>query len=156
MTRILMVCTGNICRSPTAEGVLRDKLRAAGLADRIAVDSAGTHSYHEGSPPSSPAVKAARKRGYDLTPLRARRVRPEDYIDFDLLLAMDRGHQALLEYDRPPDGKARVRLFMDFAPEGPDEVPDPYYGGNRDYERALDLIESAMPGLIDALQREAS
>lgn len=156
MTRILMVCTGNICRSPTAEGILRQKLAEAGLADRVSVDSAGTHSYHVDSPPSAAAIKAAKKRGYDLAPLRARKVRPEDYIQFDLILAMDRGHQALLEYDRPPGSSAKVRLFMDFAPDGPDEVPDPYYGSRRDYEKALDLIESAMPGLIEALRRDLS
>jgi len=156
MTRILMVCTGNICRSPTAEAVLRKKLSDAGLADRGTVDSAGTHSYHVDSPPSSPAIKGAKKRRYDMTSLRARKVRPEDYIHFDLILAMDRGHQALLEYDRPPGSPAKVRLFMDFAPDGPDEVPDPYYGGRRDYEKALDLIESAMPGLVEALLRDLS
>ena len=156
MARILMVCTGNICRSPTAEAVLRKKLSDAGLAELITVDSAGTHSYHVDSPPTGPAIKAGRKRGYDLAPLRARKVRPEDFLHFDLILAMDRGHQALLEYDRPAGGKAKVRLFMDYAPQGPDEVPDPYYGGRRDYEKALDLIESAMPGLVAALQREVS
>jgi len=156
MTRILMVCTGNICRSPTAEAVLRQKLVEAGLADRVTVDSAGTHSYHVDSPPSPPAVKAAKKRGYDLTSLRARKVRPEDYLQFDLMLAMDRGHQALLAYEQPPGSPAKIRLFMDFAPGGPDEVPDPYGGSRRDYEKALDLIESAMPGLIAALRRGLS
>ena len=86
--------------------------------------------------------------------MRARKIRPEDYRAFDLILAMDRGHQALLEYDRPADGEAKVKLLLDFAPGGPQEVPDPYYGGRRDYEVALDLIESAMPGLIEALRHK--
>lgn len=156
MTRILIVCSGNICRSPTAEAMLRQKLSAAGLADRVSVDSAGTYCKHMDSPPSPAAIKAAQKRGYDLSSLRSRKVQPEDYIQFDLMLAMDRSHQALLEYDRPHGGTAQVRLFMDFAPDGPDEVPDPYKRSRRDYEKALDLIESAMPGLIEALQRDVS
>ncbi len=152
MIRVLMVCTGNICRSPSAEAVLRHKLAAQGLDARVEVDSAGTESWHSGKSPSTLAVVEGEARGYDLTPLRARQLDDADFTDFDLVLAMDRGHLDLLSGRRPEEAKAKVRLFMDFADEGPAEVPDPYYGGEADYRYSLDLIESAMPGLLRALE----
>ena len=152
MIRVLMVCTGNICRSPSAEAVLRQKLAEQGLETRVAVDSAGTENWHSGKPPHGPAVVEGKARGYDLSRLRARRLNDADFMDFDLVLAMDRGHLALLNGRRPEGTNAKVRLFMDFADEGPAEVPDPYYGDETDYHYALDLIESAMPGLLRALE----
>ena len=153
--KVLMVCTGNICRSPTADGVLRHKLAEAGLAGRVAVDSVGTMDYHVGDPPDSRAIERARLRGYDLTALRARQLSRADFEDFDLILCMDRGHLDRLGRLCPEHRRDRLRLFMDFAPDGlPAEVPDPYYGGLADYDYALDLIEPGVAGLIEALQRD--
>lgn len=153
--RVLFVCTGNICRSPTAEGVLRHKLAEQGLADRVGVESAGLGDWHIGHPPDPRAIARAGLRGYDLTPLRARLFEPEDFHDFDLILAMDRGHLAAMERRRPAGARARLHLFLDFAPEAVParEVPDPYYGGLADYDHALDLIEPGVDGLIAALKR---
>ena len=153
--KVLMVCTGNICRSPTADGVLRHKLAEAGLEGRVEVDSVGTMDYHAGDPPDARAIQQARLRGYDLSALRARRLRRADFEDFDLILCMDRGHLDTLGRLCPDDRRDRLRLFMDFAPEGsPAEVPDPYYGELADYDYALDLIEPGVAGLIEALQRD--
>ena len=153
MIRVLMVCTGNICRSPSAEAVLRHRLAAQGLNATVEVDSAGTEDWNRGKPPAGPAIVEGKARGYDLSHLRARQLNDADFTDFDLLLAMDRGHLALLNGRRRPEGsKAKVRLFMDFADEGPEEVPDPFYGDVADYRYAMDLIESAMPGLLRALE----
>ena len=159
MVAVLMVCTGNICRSPSAEAVLRHHVTAAGLADRIAVDSAGIQGYHRGESPSRLAVDCGGARGYDLGSLRARRISREDFDRFDLILAMDRGHLVRLADMSPNFRPGQIRLLMDFAPDetGSDaneEVPDPYDGDRRDYERSLDLIESAIPGLIETLRRE--
>ena len=153
--RVLFVCTGNICRSPTAEGVLRHKARDAGLAEAIEIDSAGTHGYHIGDPPDARATRQAAARGYDLSDQRARRLRRQDFDDFDLILAMDRGHLALMNDMAPRSSGAEVKLFLDYAPEanGSREVPDPYYGGLEDYEHALDLIEAGVDRLLDALGR---
>lgn len=152
---VLFVCTGNICRSPTAEGVLRHKLVDQGLDDRVAVESAGLGDWHIGDPPDPRAIARARRRGYDLTPLRARLFTPADYHDFDLILAMDRGHLDALTDSRPADARAQVHLFLDFAPAAVTarEVPDPYYGGAADYDHALDLIEPGIEGLIAMLKR---
>ena len=152
MIRVLMVCTGNICRSPTAEAVLQHKLVEQSIDARVEVDSAGTENWHSGKPPTGPAIAEGKARGYDLSRLRARQLSDADFMDFDLVLAMDRGHLELLNSRRPEGAKARVRLFMDFAAAGPAEVPDPYYGDEDDYRHALDLIESAMPGLLRALE----
>ena len=144
--RILMVCTGNICRSPTAEGVLRHLARDAGLA--IEVDSAGTHGYHVGEAPDRRACAHAARRGYDLSTQRARQVRAEDFERFDLVLAMDRGHQDLLLRRCPPEHRHKVRMFMDFAGREGEEVPDPYYGGAEGFEAVLDRVEAASRGLL--------
>jgi protein-tyrosine phosphatase len=148
--RVLLVCTGNICRSPTAEGVLRRFAAQAGVS--LQVDSAGTHDYHVGEPPDERAVAHARRRGYDLSDLRARRIERRDFESFDLVLAMDRGHLRILERLCPPAQRAKLQLLLDYAPAlGERDVPDPYYGGPEDFERALDLIEAASRGLIERL-----
>ncbi len=143
--RVLCVCLGNICRSPSAEAVLRQM-----AGGRMQVDSAGTGSWHVGKPPYDPAIKAAAARGYDLQSLRARQVSPQDFDDFDLILAMDRQNLADIEALRPPGNSTPVRLMMSFAPEtGVTEVPDPYY--TRNFEEALDLVEAASAGLLASI-----
>lgn len=153
--RVLMVCMGNICRSPTAEGVLRQRLDAAGLAERIAVDSAGTYGGHVGDAPDPRAQRHAARRGYDLSRQRARQVRPEDFERFGLVLAMDEDNLAALERVRP-SGVGDVRLLMSFAGSGnlPRAVPDPYYGGPEGFEHVLDLVEAACDGLVEHLRRQ--
>ena len=150
--RILTVCTGNICRSPSAEVILRDQLAAAGLGDQVEVDSAGTHDYHVGDPPSEPAVRLAAKRGYDLTPLRARLLSVEDFDAFDLILAMDDGHLRRLAALQPAGSRAEVRLFLDLTPDAGREVDDPFYGGDREYLAMLDVLEAAMPAWVGHLK----
>jgi protein-tyrosine phosphatase len=148
--KILFVCLGNICRSPTAEGVVR------GIAARefpgvpLEVDSAGTADYHVGEPPDRRSVAAARRRGYDIAGLRARQVTAADFSNFDHVLAMDRAN--LTELERTgARGRARVGLFMEFARGEEAEVPDPYYGGIEDFERVLDLCEAGARGLLGSL-----
>jgi protein-tyrosine phosphatase len=150
---VLFVCTGNICRSPTAEGMFRARARAAGLLDRLQVDSAGTHDYHVGEPPDRRAVAHAARRGIDIAGLRARKLRRTDFARFDYVLAMDRGHERLLLRQAGPR-KDRVRLYLDFAPElAGRDVPDPYYGEAEDFEHVLDLVEPATAGLIEHIRR---
>ncbi len=146
---ILFVCMGNICRSPTAEGVFRHLLQQSGLADRVHVDSAGTHNYHPGEPPDERSQAHALRRGYDLSGLRARRVVGPDYERFDLLLAMDWDNLALLEDDCPPAHAHKIKRLMEFAPlSGQTVVADPYSGGPGDFERVLDEVEQASQGLL--------
>ncbi len=154
MTRkVLFVCLGNICRSPTAEGVLRAIAAREFPELKLEIDSAGTADYHTGDPPDRRSVAAGRRRGYDLAGLRARQVRHVDFEQFDFVLAMDRANLAALEDRRPSGAKSRVALFMEFAPEaGLAEVPDPYYGGIEDFERVLDLCEVAARGLLSHLK----
>jgi protein-tyrosine phosphatase len=156
---ILMVCTGNICRSPTAEFVLRHKLGQAGLGEQVRVASAGTHDYHVGAPADERSTEHARGRGYDLSRHRAQQVKARDFERYDLILAMDRGHLELLEDDCPPQYRHKLRLFMSFAPDGlPQDVADPYYGSSQGFETVLDHIEAACDGLLghvtDVLQRK--
>lgn len=159
--RILMVCMGNICRSPTAEAVLRHKLTQAGLHERVHVDSAGTHAYHVGAPPDERSQKHARLRGYDLSSQRARKVHPRDFEAFDLVLAMDWDNLALLEEGCPVDPQVRrkLRRLTEFVPQGSPHagaqvVPDPYYGGPAGFDVVLDLVEAACDGLVVHIQAQ--
>lgn len=154
--RVLMVCMGNICRSPTAEGVLRDRLQRAGLQQRVAVDSAGTLDHHTGEPPDPRALRHAALRGYDLSAQRARAVRPDDFTRFHWLLAMDEDNLGWLQRKLPPGSAARVELLMPYARRfaGVQAVPDPYYGSAAGFERVLDLLEDACDGFVERLQAE--
>ena len=152
--RVLFVCLGNICRSPTAEGVFRHLLsqEAAGL--EIEVDSAGTGTWHLGQPPDKRARAAAQRRGIDLSYIRARAISTEDFERFDWILAMDEDNYGDLWAMCPPDYRQRIRLFMEFAPDaGARSVPDPYYGGPNGFERVLDLVEEAARGLLEELKK---
>jgi len=151
--RILFVCLGNICRSPSAEAVLRRIAAQEAPELHIEVDSAGTAGYHIGEPPDARSQEAAVRRGYDMSRLRARIVEPDDFERFDLILAMDRNNLAILRRRAPAAARDRVRLFLDFAPEADTaEVPDPYYGGASGFEEVLDLVEAASRGLIAHLR----
>ncbi|RDU98127.1 low molecular weight protein-tyrosine-phosphatase [Trinickia dinghuensis] len=150
---ICFVCLGNICRSPTAEAVMRAQVEAAGLADRIVIDSAGTGDWHVGQAPDERAQLAGRSRGYDLSPLRARQVAAADFEHFDLLLAMDEANVRNLQRICPPTFRERVRLLMEFAPHAAGrEVIDPYFGGSEGFEAVLDQVEAACQGLLAHLQ----
>jgi low molecular weight protein-tyrosine phosphatase len=152
--RILFVCLGNICRSPTAEAVVR-ALAAREAPDLdLEVDSAGTAGYHVGEPPDPRAQQAAARRGYDLSALRARIVEPGDFERFDLILAMDRENLAVLRRRAPTVALERVRLFLEFTTrDGQEDLPDPYYGGLNGFEEVLDLVEEAARGLLTHLRR---
>ena len=154
--RVLMVCMGNICRSPMAEGVLRAKLQQAGLHTRVVVDSAGTHGYHAGEAPDPRAIRAAAQRGVDLSMLRARPVQPEDFSRFDWLLAMDQANLSWLQSRLPEGAQTRLGLLMAYARRhaGVREVPDPYYGAAAGFEHVLDLVEDACDGLVARLSAE--
>ena len=151
---LVFVCTGNICRSPTAEGIFRRTIEDAGLSDRIIVDSAGTHGYHVGEPPDARAVEAAARRGYDLSGLRARKFQREDFQRFDLVLAMDRDNHGILARLAQPSAGHRLRMMMEYASRFQEtEVPDPYYGGPDGFDRVLDMLEDAAQGLLDAIRK---
>jgi protein-tyrosine phosphatase len=153
---VLFVCTGNICRSPTAEAVFRKLVADAGLSKAILTDSAGTHGYHIGEPPDPRAQASAAGRGYDLSALRARRVERADFQRFDLIVAMDRGHLAALSRIADSFAAGKLKLMMSYASRFTDkDVPDPYYGGPQDFERVLDMIEDAARGLLEAVGRPA-
>jgi protein-tyrosine phosphatase len=150
--RILFVCMGNICRSPTAEGMFRRVLAERAPKMTIEIDSAGTHDYHVGSPPDRRAIEAARRRGIDLSALRARQVSREDFERFDLILVMDEDNLEELRRLAPKQYHERIRLLMEFAPNAPvQRVPDPYYGGAQGFEEVLDLLEEASVGLLGSV-----
>ena len=148
----MFVCMGNICRSPTAEGVFRYFVADVGLESSIDVDSAGTHAYHVNEPPDRRARAAAERRGYSLEEIRARRVESADFERFDYLIAMDRDNLSLLTAQSEVVHHDKIRLFLDFAQADEDEVPDPYYGGAAGFERVLDLVEDASRGLLETLR----
>jgi protein-tyrosine phosphatase len=152
MKCILFVCTGNICRSSTAEGVLRHYIQDAGLGEVVEIASAGTHGYHIGEPPDPRTIAHAKRRGFDLSAQRARKVRAEDFHAYDLILAMDRGHFAHLESLRSTDARAEVQMFLEYHPARPHtDVPDPYYGGAEGFEEVLDLVEQANEVLLQKI-----
>ncbi len=147
--KVLFVCMGNICRSPTAEAVFRHYVEKAGLDDHIHTDSAGTHDYHIGDTPDARAQHAAKQRGYNMSDLRGRQVEAEDFFRFDYVLAMDNANLAILEGLRPRDAQSHLGLFLEFAEHHDErEVPDPYYGGVHGFERVLDMVEDASEGLL--------
>lgn len=148
--KVLFVCTGNICRSPTAEGVLRHRLAQEGLSDVVFTDSCGMHGYHQGEPPDPRSIATAAKRGYDLQPLRARKIVKKDFDDFDLLLAMDGGHFEELTEICPAHNLVKIRMFTDR------DVPDPWYGPQKGFEHVLDLIESGVDALLADIRKELS
>ncbi|MDZ7703702.1 MAG: low molecular weight protein-tyrosine-phosphatase [Trueperaceae bacterium] len=150
--KILFICTGNICRSPTAEGVFRALLEQEGLAEQVEVDSAGTTSYHVGSPPDPRTQAAARRRDYDLSAQRARQIRVDDCRYYDYLIVMDSDNYERVR-DLCADSNSTVKRFLEFAPDTDVlDVPDPYYGGEQGFERVLDLIEAASRGLLNELR----
>lgn len=151
---VLFVCMGNICRSPTAEGVFRHQVHAAGMDDRFLIDSAGTHGYHVGEAPDPRSVQAAARRGYDLSQQRARKVSARDFKEFDHVLAMDRDNLRLLAAACPPEHAHKLGLFMAHASKSPsDVVPDPYYGGGQGFDTVIDYAEDASAGLLAALNK---
>ncbi|MET0026500.1 MAG: low molecular weight protein-tyrosine-phosphatase [Candidatus Thiodiazotropha sp.] len=153
--KVLFVCMGNICRSPTAQGVFRAMVAEEGLNDRILTDSAGTIDYHIGGLPDRRARETALKRGVDLSDLRARQVNVEDFEAFDYIVAMDRSNYQDLSALCPPGLETRLHMFLDFAPDQPvREVPDPYYGGKAGFDRVFDLVEEASRGLLSRIRNE--
>jgi protein-tyrosine phosphatase len=152
--KVLFVCMGNICRSPTAHGVFRKLVRDEGLSETIEIDSAGTHGYHVDEPPDRRAVQTAARRGVALDDLRARRVRPDDFRDFDYVLAMDQDNYVSLSTMCPRGMEHKLMLLMDFAPElRTREVPDPYYGGTGGFETVFDMVEAAAMGLLADIRK---
>lgn len=152
---VLVVCTGNICRSPTGEGVLRHKAEARGLADRVHIRSAGTHDYHAGEAPDPRTVRHAGTRGYDLSRQRAAQVSAADFLAYDYILAMDRSHLRILRGLAPEGGKARLGMFLEASAKWRGEdVPDPYYGSVEGFERVLDMVEEAAERWLDRIEAE--
>ncbi len=149
MKKVLFVCTGNICRSPTAEGILRHLSEEFGV--QVHVESAGTHDYHVGNPVDQRAQKHAKERGYDLSRQRARQLRKRDFEEFDVIVAMDRGHLEILQAHCPPQHRAKLRMLV----RGHD-VPDPYYGGPEGFEQVLDMVEAACLGLLHEIRSATS
>jgi protein-tyrosine phosphatase len=153
--KVLFVCMGNICRSPTAEAVFRHYVEKAGLIDCIYIDSAGTHDYHIGDVPDSRTQRAAKQRGYDMSKLRGRQVEAGDFERFDYVLAMDGANLEILQRLRPRDARNYLGLFLEFAElHSEREVPDPYYGGADGFERVLDMAEDAASGLLKHIRQK--
>ncbi len=155
-TSVLFVCMGNICRSPTAEGIFRHLVSEKKLTDMFITDSAGTHAYHVGEPPDHRAQETAEARGIDLSDLKGRKVTVSDFDKFDYVLAMDKDNYAILDEMCPSEKKEQLRLFLDFADDlSFDEVPDPYYGGTQGFEKVFDMLEQASLGLILHIQKKS-
>lgn len=156
MIRVLFVCLGNICRSPTAQGVFEQVIAEAGWSERIQVDSAGTHAYHAGEPPDRRAQMEAAQRGIDLSRQRARAITEADFHEFDWIVAMDSSNYSILASRCPPERRERVVRLLDFAPHlGETDVPDPYYGGQHGFSRVLDLVDAGARGLFEQLRERA-
>ena len=153
VVKVLFVCLGNICRSPTAHGVFQKISEEAGLGEIIQVDSAGTAAYHVGNSPDKRSVKAAATRGYELNYLRARKVDDADFFSFDYLLAMDNENLLELKQRCPTKYKHKVQLFLNYGTFGEEQVPDPYYGGGAGFDHVLDLVEDAAQGLLEHITR---
>ena len=152
--KVLFVCMGNICRSPTAEGVFTKLIAEKNLTPQFTIDSAGTHAYHVGNPPDARAQQAALRRGVELQHLRARKVHSSDFEYFDFVLAMDDDNYSILIHDCPAEHKTKVKYFLEYAPHlGIREVPDPYYGEKLGFERVLDMVEDASLGFLESLQK---
>ena len=153
-TSVLFVCMGNICRSPTAEGVFRYYVEQAEVSQQLQIDSAGTHAYHVGEPPDRRARAAAERRGMSLDNIYARRVKTEDFEHFDYIIAMDEDNLARLQDQSPEEHRSKLRLFLEFSDGDEREVPDPYYGGAAGFERVLDHVEAASRGLLETLSHK--
>ncbi len=152
--KVLFVCMGNICRSPTAHGVFEHLVNEGELSQYIEIDSAGTHAYHVGNPPDARAQEIANKRGFDLSHLKARQVEENDFPYYDYILAMDKDNYELLDQACPDEFKNKLSLFLDFAPDHPlSEVPDPYYGGKKGFENVFDMVNTASLGLLDDIKK---
>lgn len=153
--KILFVCMGNICRSPTAEGVFRDKVERAGLSAQFTIDSAGTHAYHVGEAPDLRSQEYARKRGIDLSKQGARQVQARDFSQFDLIVAMDKDNLRLLQNQCPAADQHKLKLMMSYATHSPSEVvPDPYYGGAGSFDLVLDYLDDAADGLLRSVSQK--
>lgn len=150
--KVLFVCMGNICRSPTAEGVFTHLVESQGTRDRFMIDSAGTHAYHVGEEPDGRAQQTAQKRGIDLSFIRARKFARNDFEMFDHILAMDQDNYAILMDACPPEYQSKIKLFLDYAPERDEsDVPDPYYGGQNGFDHVFDLVEDASQGFYRSI-----
>ena len=152
LVKVLFVCTGNICRSPLAEGLLRALAAEAAVADRVTAASAATHDYEVGDPPDPRAVASAKRRGIDIADLRARQVDESDFAIYDLIVALDRGHRTILRCAAPPEARSRIRLLMEFVPGEAPDVPDPYYGDTQGFDPVRDMIERGVRGLLAHLR----
>ena len=150
--KVLFVCLGNICRSPTAEGVFRHYVEQAGLSEHVTIDSAGTSDWHIGKTPDPRTIAAAAQRGYDVSTLRGRQATAQDFAEFDLILAMDNSNLQNLQAIQPANSKAELALYLPRFGISPDEVPDPYYGGEDGFELVLDMLEQASQVLLDEIK----
>ncbi|MEE3045173.1 MAG: low molecular weight protein-tyrosine-phosphatase [Pseudomonadota bacterium] len=155
MIKVLFVCTGNICRSPTADGVFRKIVDQAGLSDQIGIDSCGLSAYHVGELPDPRSREMAESRGYDLNDIRSRKIKPSDYIQFDYILAMDDGHLRDMRRQAPSEHQHRIELFLDYHPEmAGQSVPDPYYGGSNGFVRVFEMIEETSNNLLSHIRKQ--
>ena len=156
-TKILFVCMGNICRSPSAEGIMRTLLKDANIGHLVDVASAGTHAYHVGEAPDPRALAVAKKRGFDMTGISSRQVTADDYIDYDYILAMDWDTQGLLQQQAPKIHKHKIQLAMRYAGDSEEAVvPDPYYGGPEGFTKVFDLLEDSCGGLLDVVKKRVT